>query len=55
VHRAGADGRSRFGAGRFARLDEIAGSDASGGGGEADQLAVTEIVGVAEPVPPETP
>jgi adenylate cyclase len=54
VHRPGSDGRLRFNAGRFARLDEFAGL---GGVETADNanLAVTEIVGVAEPVPLATP
>jgi len=51
IHRAGAEGRARFIAGRFARLDEIAGSNA----GESAALPVTEILGVAEPVPVATP
>jgi adenylate cyclase len=46
VHRTGNDGRTRFSAGRFARLEEIAGAAAA----EAAALAVTEIVGVAEPM-----
>lgn len=51
VHRPGGDARSRFAASRFARLDEIATTET----GEVANLAVTEIVGVAEPVPLATP
>jgi adenylate cyclase len=51
VHRPGSDARLRFSAGRFARLDELAGTET----GETANLAVTEIVGVAEPVPLATP
>jgi class 3 adenylate cyclase/DNA-binding transcriptional MerR regulator len=51
VHRAAPDGRTRFNAGRFARLEELAGAAA----GDAGALAITEIVGVAEPAPAAAP